>query len=265
MNTQIFPTTGVAPLLPALAFFFCFHLPTKSVAQSCNSIPVAAPLFKTSTSFTSTPSSDIAILSTVFSGKWAPTCGADACLFVYRLKASLPANAEVTVLSGQGWLTANASTPTVLIDPTRDAIQATFNAQLAGVKGGPAIVLKIKVPKGNPGGADLFRNLDGIVQVDIIAPNRMAASSSDAASSDLPDASLPFPNPANSELHWANLGESSAECRLFDLDGKLVARQDVAPAGRLRLDTQALPAGVYLLHCRTAGSSPQRYKVCITH
>ncbi|RTQ50654.1 T9SS type A sorting domain-containing protein [Hymenobacter gummosus] len=72
-----------------------------------------------------------------------------------------------------------------------------------------------------------------------------------------------YPNPARDELTIEESQRGAFQATLYDGQGQ-PRRQQQAPQGRLRLDTSALPAGLYHLQLRR-GQRAERRQIQITH
>ncbi|RTQ48495.1 T9SS type A sorting domain-containing protein [Hymenobacter gummosus] len=72
-----------------------------------------------------------------------------------------------------------------------------------------------------------------------------------------------YPNPAQEELTIEESQRAAFQATLYDGQGQ-PRRQQQAPQGRLRLDTRALPAGLYHLQLRRGNRTEQR-QIQVTH
>lgn len=243
MKLSFSPYMGLAPLLPALTIFFCLGMPMTAFSQGCANIPVNSNRFNTLIDVQVTSNGKIITISSFLKGQLSPGCTPGTCHATYRLTSKLPSSAEITLPSQAGWLTRNCSNKSISLNPTRDAIHVDFHAPPQSQPSGPAFVLRIKVPASHPCDANFLRLVDGIVEVDIYIPAKRAAATS----------GKPYPNPCTNQLHWQNDSEVAAHCRLLSTAGSVVAAGTTAPGTALRLDTQSVPAGMYLLECQRPG------------
>lgn len=184
-----------------------------------------------------------------------PSCGANAFSITLAFASDLPPGSEVKLISEAGWISRGISAYQAEHSPSKHEVTIKFDRTVTAAETGPAFVCELQFTDQPPGWRDFILAQDGIVQVDIIAPDKRGDFQAQAG--------LPYPNPASEQLHWRNRGTEKALCSLLDLQGRPVARKWVLPGMDLQLDLGPIPGGSYFLHA----SSPQTsiFKVHITH